>query len=72
MLFAGGCATAHKEEPMMYLSIVCGLLTVVSIYFAAKESSLLVMQLYTLIILIVSLPWTIKLFLNYYRRPLAQ
>lgn len=63
---------AHKEEPMMYLSIVCGLLTVVSIYFAAKESSLLVMQLYTLIILIVSLPWTIKLFLNYYRRPLAQ
>ena len=60
---------AHKEEPMMYLSIVCGLLTVIAVYFASQQSSLLVMQFYALIILIVSLPWSLKLFLNYYKRP---
>ncbi|HWH83117.1 MAG TPA: hypothetical protein VNU71_12865 [Burkholderiaceae bacterium] len=60
---------AHKQEPMLAASIVGGLLTLACAYFGSQVSSLTVIGLYALTTVVVGLPWTVHLFLPFFRRP---
>jgi hypothetical protein len=59
---------AHKEEPMLRLSVVMGLLTGVAAWFGSQHSTLGMTVAYALLNIIVSLPWSIILFIRYYKR----
>lgn len=59
---------AHKEEPMLPVSIVTGLMTISVVYFGSAESVLKMTFLYACVTGFISLPWTIKLFLPYFNR----
>lgn len=59
---------AHREEPMLVPSITLGMLTAVAAYFGARQSAWATMALYAAITVCVALPWTISLFLKYYKR----
>jgi hypothetical protein len=62
---------AHKEEPMLPVSVVTGLLTALAVYYGAHVGLPTMTWLYALVTVAVSLPWTCTLFRGYYRRPLA-
>lgn len=59
---------AHKVEPMLLPSVVGGALTLLAAYFGSRESVLLTVALYAAVTILVGLPWTIRLFLPYFRR----
>jgi hypothetical protein len=59
---------AHKEEPMLLVSVISALLTVLSVYLGAQFSVRAMMFGYAAVTLVVVLPWTLRLFLNYFRR----
>ncbi len=59
---------AHREEPMLTLSIVVGILTACVVYIGISYGVLIMMFLYMTITFFISLPWTIWLFVNYYKR----
>lgn len=59
---------AHREEPMLHVSIAAGLLTLASAYFASKQSVVVTVGVYALITVGMILPWTAWLFIGYYRR----
>jgi hypothetical protein len=59
---------AHREEPMLIQSIVIGLMIACVVYFVSKVSIFAMMFSYMLIPIFVSLPWTIRLFMRYYRK----
>lgn len=59
---------AHKEEPMMIVSMVTGLMTVIASYYGADRGVLTMIFLYTLITLGLALPWTLIIFLRYFRK----
>ena len=50
---------AHKKEPMMWNSLVSGVLIALAIYESAKISSSAVIASYMVIIVFVCFPWTI-------------
>ena len=56
---------AHREEPMLTQSIVVGLIIGFSVYFVSIHSVLAMIFAYMLIIISISLPWTVWLFLRY-------
>jgi len=58
---------AHREEPMLAPSMIVGLLTALAVYFGSKYGVLMMMFMYMLIVIFVSLPWTVFLFLTYYK-----
>jgi hypothetical protein len=58
---------AHKKERMLAPSVVGGLLTLAAVYFGSQVSSLLPVVLYASISVLVGLPWTIRLFIPYFR-----
>lgn len=63
------CATymrAHKEEPMLFNSIVTGVLVSLSIYFSSKVSVFITILSYFSILFFICLPWTILLFNKYF------
>lgn len=59
---------AFKEEPMLPVSVVAGLLMLAAVHHAAQHSVLLTMQLYVAVTFLVSLPWTLALLRGYWRR----
>ena len=59
---------SHKAEPMMWPSIVSGVLVLVGAVVGSSYGVLTMMALYTLVGLCVALPWTLILFMGYYRR----
>lgn len=59
---------AHREEPMLTQSLVCGILVGLSVYYGSAVSVMSMMSLYVVVVIFVSLPWTVFLFLSYSRR----
>lgn len=60
---------AHREEPMLPVSMIGALLTVLIAYFGSANSVLVMSMLYALLTCGVLLPWSLWLFFHYYRRP---
>lgn len=58
---------AHRIEPMLFNSMVTGLFALLVVYFASMHGVLLTMLLYMLVVVGVAFPWTVILFLNFYR-----
>jgi O-antigen/teichoic acid export membrane protein len=56
---------AHKEEPMLLVSVVSGVVVLCSTFLASKVSVLFVMALYALITSGLTLPWTYRLLRRY-------
>lgn len=59
---------AHREEPLLIQSIIGGLLVTCAVYIGSIYSTLIMMILYMLVSIFILLPWTIVLFLKYYKR----
>lgn len=59
---------AHRQEPMLRVSVAAGLLTLASAYFASKHSVVATVGAYALITVGIVLPWTAWLFRGYYRK----
>ena len=59
---------AHREEPMLPVSVVVGLLTAGAIYFGSKIDVLTMVLYYSAISIAISLPWTTWLFFGYFRK----
>lgn len=59
---------AHREEPMLAVSLFGAAATILIAYFAAPYSVLLMSGLYALLTTAILLPWTIYLFFHYRRR----
>ena len=59
---------AHKEEPMMLVSVVVGLATLASAVIGSMYSVFAMMAWYACINWLVALPWTFMLFIRYYRK----
>lgn len=56
---------AHREEPMLFQSITVGLMIAFVVYWSSSISVFAMMLFYTSILIFVSLPWTIFLFVKY-------
>jgi hypothetical protein len=68
--FINGAAVymrAHKQEPMLVPSVVGGITTLAIAYFGSMVNSLLPVVLWALSTLLIGLPWTICLFIPFYR-----
>jgi hypothetical protein len=59
---------AHREEPMLIQSISIGLMIIGVVYWSSSSSIFIMMFSYMLIMVFVSLPWTIFLFLRFFKR----
>lgn len=59
---------AHKEEPMLWASVVTGLATLLAATVGASLGVLPMMMLYMSVTIFIALPWTIRLFMRYYRK----
>ena len=59
---------AHREEPMLFQSLVCGLLLAMSSWYFSKYGALEMMLGYATVIVFIGLPWTIKLLNAYMAR----
>lgn len=59
---------AHKEEPMMWVSVVAGLGTLIAVTLGARYSAVAMMGGYAVVNICIALPWTTMLFLRYYKR----
>lgn len=57
---------AHREEPMLIQSIVVGLMVAAVVYFGSEIGVFSMMVFYMLVLIFISLPWTIYLFLMYF------
>jgi preprotein translocase subunit SecG len=62
---------AHREEPMLPVSLTTGALTLVAVYFASRHSALATMLAQAVVTLGISLPWTLLLFKRYRSRGVA-
>lgn len=59
---------AHKEEPMMWVSVVSGVATLAAANIGSQYGVFAMMALYAVVNIFVALPWTTLLFFQYYRR----
>jgi hypothetical protein len=59
---------AHKEEPMLWVSVVSGLAILAAVSAGSRSGMLPMMMLYTAVTVLVTLPWTLVLFRRYFRR----
>lgn len=57
---------AHKEEPMIWNSMVVGLMSLPMIYYFSSISSFLTITSYAFMMIFISLPWCYILFRKYY------
>ena len=60
---------AHREEPMLPVSLVGAVLTVLVAYFGSAHSVFAMSLMYALLTCCLLLPWSLWLFFRYYRRP---
>jgi len=60
---------AHREEPMLAVSVVGGIVTLIAAYLASRHGTFMTMLVQTVVTLVISVPWTLRLFQRYYRRP---
>ena len=58
---------AHKEEPMLFQTITCGVLIGFSTLYGSEISLIMIFILYVTVLTLISLPWTIITF-NKYRK----
>ena len=65
---AAGYMRAHREEPMLAVSICVASLTLIAVYFGSYHSVFLAVFLCALITVCIALPWTFYLFITYFRR----
>lgn len=64
---------AHREEPMLPVSVVAGILTVVTALLGVRYGAFRMLLLNAGVTTLIALPWTIVLFRRYYRRePIEQ
>jgi hypothetical protein len=56
---------AHRQEPMLPVSLVGGLVTLAAIYYASRLGSFATMLLQVLVTVLISVPWTWMLFRRY-------
>jgi hypothetical protein len=64
---------AHKEEPMLMNSVSMGVSVLLAVYFFSQVSVIATMLSYTLLMVFVGLPWTLKMFFqDYYYRTAVQ
>jgi hypothetical protein len=61
---------AHREEPMLPVSLTTGALTLLAVLFASRHSALATMLVQVLVTLGISLPWTLFLFRRFRSRGL--
>lgn len=59
---------AHKEEPMIWVSLTSSMLMSISIYWAGNYGVFHIVFFYLLINVVIVLPWTLYLFLPFTRR----
>lgn len=59
---------SHKEEPMLAISMVVGMASLLVIFIGSRYSVLLPMALYAFVTIFIALPWTYIVFLRYFRR----
>jgi hypothetical protein len=59
---------AHREEPMLPVSVVMAVLTGTTTYLSADSGLLPIVLLYASGTMFVSLPWTARLFLRYFHK----
>lgn len=59
---------AHREEPMLPVSVACGILTGLIAYFGSMHSVAVMTGAYLVMNLTVALPWSLHLFFGYLRR----
>jgi hypothetical protein len=59
---------AHKEEPMLWASLVSGLAIVAGVSAGSAFGMLPMIAIYMAVTLLVPLPWTLALFRRYFRR----
>lgn len=59
---------AHRQEPMLPVSVVTGVLTATVAYFGSRVGVLPMMLSYAAVTTFVTLPWTSVLFRCYYQR----
>jgi hypothetical protein len=59
---------SHRQEPMLPVSVICAILTLVAAEFGSRSSLLMTVSGYAAVTLLISLPWTARLFLSFYRR----
>lgn len=59
----------HKEEPMLLSSVVMAIVTLSAVGWGSTVNAQLPFVLYAAVTLIIALPWTIGIFLRYWRRP---
>jgi hypothetical protein len=60
---------AHKEEPLLWTSVVSALAVLLAASAGSALGVLPMMALYMIVTLLVPLPWTLALWRRYYRRP---
>jgi uncharacterized membrane protein len=69
MIFAAATyMRAHRQEPILAVSIAGALLVAPTAYFGAKHGAFIMMSLYMAITVFISLPWTLVLFNRYYQK----
>ena len=61
---------SHKEEPMVLPSVVSAIATALVVGIGSQHSVFAMMASYTLVGVCFGLPWTIQLFMGYYRKAL--
>lgn len=69
--FVSGAATymrAHKEEPMLLVSVTTAAFMLLTIEFASRHSVLAMIGGYAAVTLLVTTPWTLRLLLAYHAR----
>ena len=59
---------AHKEEPMLLQSVGVGVLVLAGAWLGSMHGTLAIMSIYAAVSLLVSLPWTLHLFMRYFGR----
>lgn len=59
---------AHREEPMLPVSVVTGVLTATAAYFGVRMGVLPMVLLYAAITIGITLPWTLWLFAGYLKK----
>jgi hypothetical protein len=58
----------HKEEPMLWNSLICGLLVAGTAFVTSFWSLTYMLSGYLVVIALISLPWAFLLFLSYWKR----
>ena len=59
---------AHREEPMLAVSVACGILTAILAWYGSRHGALVMMLCYTGVTTFIALPWTLHILRTYFAR----